>query len=176
MKTGNLFHKLHRDGLTAGVIILGGEKHSYIPPSRKRSPWPPRLIIIGVTVTAGLILFFLAQYLYRTLAIVPVTDIAPSATAASLPLAEAATVLSLILDAAKAAELETYLSDHSYRDSADDYGWTALHWAMLTKNSRAAYLLIQKGADPDARSTREWYIFAKGTSPRDIARAFNFFI
>lgn len=170
MKCKAFFRKMRRDGLTAGAMIIDGKKYNYIPPARKRRV-PKTILIIFIIALSAAALYFIYTQQKGAAASNP-----PSAGPASIPDADNGRVLELILDGENTQELQSYLQKVKYRDAGDEFGWTALHWAVLMKNSRAAYLLIQHGADPNARSTRDWYIFAAGSTPRDIARSLNFYL
>lgn len=61
-----------------------------------------------------------------------------------------------------AADVETHLAAGATATVADAQGWTALHWAALAASDEKARMLLQAGADPNARTTT-------GTTPLLIA-------
>lgn len=170
MNSKMFFRKMRRDGLTAGAMIIDGKKHNYMPPARKRHA-PKMILVAFLGILAAVTVFFLSIQKPGN----PARK-AVSMDSAPMPVSDNERVLDLILNRENSEELESYLQQVNYIESGDEFGWTALHWAVMMKNSRAAYLLIQNGADPDARSTRDWYIFPAGSTPREIARALHFYL
>ena len=53
-------------------------------------------------------------------------------------------------------------------NKTDYYGWSALHWARFTKKNKIEKILIDNGAKKGIPSTRDWFIYKKGTIPADI--------
>lgn len=66
-------------------------------------------------------------------------------------------------------ELESLLSTLQYQDTPDSHGWTPLHWAVMLNNREMIVLLLKNGARLDVKSSREWFIYPAGSTPRDIA-------
>ncbi len=57
-------------------------------------------------------------------------------------------------------------------NKTDLYGWSALHWARFIKKSNIEKILTDNGAKKGLPSTRDWFIYMKGTIPADINRDF----
>lgn len=66
-------------------------------------------------------------------------------------------------------ELKYLTQNHKYKDIFDDYGWSPLHLSVLLNNVKITNLLLKNGAKKDVKSTKKWFIYPPGTTPRDIA-------
>ncbi len=53
-------------------------------------------------------------------------------------------------------------------NKTDDYGWTPLHWAKFLSREDFIAILIANGAREDLKSTRDWFIYKKGSLANDI--------
>ncbi len=51
---------------------------------------------------------------------------------------------------------------------SDNYGWTALHWAKFLSRSEFIKILLDNGARKDLRTTKDWFVYKKGSLPEDI--------
>lgn len=51
----------------------------------------------------------------------------------------------------------------------DKWGWTALHWAIYYGNMPTAKWLLDQGADPNAKTEKEYGVFLPGTTPLIMA-------
>jgi len=68
-------------------------------------------------------------------------------------------------------ELQNLFTTFKYQDIVDEYGWSPLHFSVLMNNIPMTKLLIKQGAAIDIKSTKKWYIYPAGTTPKDIAKA-----
>ncbi len=55
-------------------------------------------------------------------------------------------------------------------DTTDKYGWSSLHWANFLGRDDLSEILVRGGAREDIRTTSDWYVFRKGSLPKDLRR------
>ena len=68
-------------------------------------------------------------------------------------------------------KLQNLFTTFKYQDILDEYGWSPLHFSVLMNNIPMTKLLIKQGAGKDSKSTKKWFIYPAGTTPKDIAKA-----
>jgi hypothetical protein len=158
MSPRRLFARLHRDGLVMAEIHYRGRSHQFDAAARPVAPL--RLIALGGASLAALALAFgLLTHRPAPIAVKPV-----SPPPAALPASAYGELVRLVTEADSAA-VAGYLERHQYRDDADEYGWSALHWAAFNGNHAMYQALVKAGAAPDKPSTQAWFTWPAGTTP-----------
>ncbi len=53
-------------------------------------------------------------------------------------------------------------------NTQDEYGWSALHWAVFYGRKDIVELLKNRGIDTELRTVKKWYIYKKGAKALEI--------
>ncbi|KAL0640463.1 hypothetical protein Q9L58_000433 [Maublancomyces gigas] len=96
------------------------------------------------------------------------------ATIDAKELASGTTSLQAAIMLRREAAVELLLKHGAGANTADEHGWTPLHWAALSGNCTIARLLIDKGARTDLKAYSEYGAtalhFAAGMGKREMVR------
>jgi hypothetical protein len=153
------FRLAEQDGLQAARLEYRGRTHTYAAPGgrgRTGRWW----------LAAGSALLFVAALLGLRLS----GGRGDSPDSPALPPVESGTLLRLVLQERGVSELTEYLKRHRYVEVADDYGWTALHWAAFLDDRAKIRALHQAGASMRMASRRDWFLFPGGATPAEVLR------
>jgi hypothetical protein len=70
--------------------------------------------------------------------------------------------------------VKAFVEEHGEKmDETDKWGWTPLMWAVFYQQSQVTEYLLEKGANPDVRSEKDFRKIAKGSTALLIAGAFG---
>jgi ankyrin repeat protein len=164
-KVEKIFRALRRRGITRAFISIGTKEYNYPLMAKSKKDFK-KLIVLSLIIVIAITL--LLRISGRSSKKNPVHDF-PGGTRINK------------LDSFKLPPLQQAVIRCDYKllaelvlagtaiDGRDQYGWTALHWAVFIRNPRACRYLLRQGASQTIMTNKKWFKYRAGLLVRELA-------